>query len=665
MGGRRLRHLCDRSGVRVGGHAAAGGPDERRRPAPRGRDGRRAGAAGLRSVRPRRQLRRGGRPHERVLAGGRGPGEHGPRTGRARMGCRCPAVGRERGLRSGPFAADRGPLARCGPPRRPFLELREPQSIAGELHQGQLAEVLLAGGWPACGWPVRATDDDCESSPNLVRLTAIALIDSDTLDEGGVDSSRHQRHGPRRGEAGARRWTGRGTVTDVGGPESLAARLTRARGAGRGRPDVVVSDLLDALEASSNIEAATWSVLGEAYHRLGQEDEAAHADAGAGLYDAAHASELTASDAADIAKALNAVGRFGHVPAGPDGARPRRARRRPPAGAGRSGDGTGPRGQAVTARRNVAELLSETDRFRQARDELDLALALAPDDVEPSSTPHGWPWRPVSPSEPRASSRVPRHGPSEVRVLATMAELERRAGRLDTALERLQQVAALDGTDARSTAVHARILRDGGRAQEALDVLDEFEPEAPGDASLLRVRSQIRCRSATTRARWMTPVRSSSSDRRAPVRTCSSGWCSSPARRSMSTRRPSGLPSTASPEPCSWPRMSLPRTVAEVRHCWRWAGLTMRSRRSGGRFRSSRTRSRGSTRWPERCGSPEIRTRRLPCSSRRWSTAKTARSSPPWVRCWPSWAARMRWRSSSGPSTWSRRRVPSPASPAC
>ena len=39
-------------------------------------------------------------------------------------------------------------------------------------------------------------------------------------------------------------------------------------------------------------------------------------------------------------------------------------------------------GEAVTARRNVAELLSETDRFREARDELDLALALAPDDVE-------------------------------------------------------------------------------------------------------------------------------------------------------------------------------------------------------------------------------------------------------------------------------------------
>ena len=39
-------------------------------------------------------------------------------------------------------------------------------------------------------------------------------------------------------------------------------------------------------------------------------------------------------------------------------------------------------GEAVTARRNVAELLSETDRFREARDELDLAIALAPDDVE-------------------------------------------------------------------------------------------------------------------------------------------------------------------------------------------------------------------------------------------------------------------------------------------
>ena len=60
--------------------------------------------------------------------------------------------------------------------------------------------------------------------PNLVRLTAIALIDSDEPStREGSTAARHQRHGPRRGEAGARRWTGRGTVTDVGGPESLAA----------------------------------------------------------------------------------------------------------------------------------------------------------------------------------------------------------------------------------------------------------------------------------------------------------------------------------------------------------------------------------------------------------------------------------------------------------
>ena len=99
------------------------------------------------------------------------------------------------------------------------------------------------------------------------------------------------------------------------GRESLASRLTRARSElDHGRPEVVVSDLLTALEAFRNIEAAAWSVLGEAYHRLGDEEASTHAlTRSAGLYDAAHAGDLSASDAADIAKALNSVGRSGHA----------------------------------------------------------------------------------------------------------------------------------------------------------------------------------------------------------------------------------------------------------------------------------------------------------------------------------------------------------------
>jgi tetratricopeptide (TPR) repeat protein len=285
-------------------------------------------------------------------------------------------------------------------------------------------------------------------------------------------------------------------VTDAGSSESLAARLARARAElDHGRPDVVVSDLLNSLETFSNIEAATWSVLGEAYHRLGQEDEAAHAwTRGAGLYDAAHAGELTASDAADIAKALNAVGRFGH------------ASRLTRTVLGRAGPHVGLLralavaaterghvGEAITARRNIAELLCETDEFAGASDELDLAIALAPDDVDllVDAARVAMEAGAAERAEHLVRSAATR-GPRDARVLTALAELDRRAGRLDAALDRVQQAAALDGTDAWSTAVHARILRDDGRAKEALDVLDAFEPAATGEAILLRVRSQIR-----------------------------------------------------------------------------------------------------------------------------------------------------------------------------
>ena len=77
-----------------------------------------------------------------------------------------------------PLTADRWPVASLLADR--FLELREAQSIAGELHHGQLAEVLLAG-WMARLRLARAgaTDDMLRKLANLVRLTAITLIDSD------------------------------------------------------------------------------------------------------------------------------------------------------------------------------------------------------------------------------------------------------------------------------------------------------------------------------------------------------------------------------------------------------------------------------------------------------------------------------------------------------
>jgi hypothetical protein len=77
-----------------------------------------------------------------------------------------------------PLTADRWPVA-AGLADR-FLELPSVESIAGELHHGQLAEVLLAG-WMARVRLARAgaTDDLLRKLERLVRLTSIALIDSE------------------------------------------------------------------------------------------------------------------------------------------------------------------------------------------------------------------------------------------------------------------------------------------------------------------------------------------------------------------------------------------------------------------------------------------------------------------------------------------------------
>jgi tetratricopeptide (TPR) repeat protein len=308
-------------------------------------------------------------------------------------------------------------------------------------------------------------------------------------------------------------------VTDVRGPESLAARLTTARQElDAGHPDAVVSDLLDVLETFSNLESATWSVLGQAYERLGRGDAAAHAwTRAAGLYDATHASELSAGDAADIATALNSVGRFGHASrlartvlgnAGPHVGLLRAL--------AEASTQRGHVGEAVTARRRVAELLADADRFGEAGDELDLAVALAPDDVDllvdaaRAALDAGEAERAGLIAE-RASGLAP----SEPRVIATLAELDRRAGRLDAALERLLQANALDSTDAWTTAVHARVLRDGGRAEEALGVLDGIESGDPPDPILLLVRAEIRLESgdqpgSLSDARALVAVRPSS-----------------------------------------------------------------------------------------------------------------------------------------------------------
>ena len=82
----------------------------------------------------------------------------------SRMGRRCPAVGRERGLRSGPFAADRGPLARCALLADRFLELREasrsPASSTRASWPRSCWRVDGRGGWPVRARPMTC----CESS---------------------------------------------------------------------------------------------------------------------------------------------------------------------------------------------------------------------------------------------------------------------------------------------------------------------------------------------------------------------------------------------------------------------------------------------------------------------------------------------------------------------
>ena len=201
-------------------------------------------------------------------------------------------------------------------------------------------------------------------------------------------------------------------MTDVGGPESLAAADPSVRSwrrAARTWSSATFSMRSRRPPTSRPPPGASWARPTTGW---GKRTGRARA-AGAGLYDAAHASELTASDAADIAKALNAVGRFGHVPRLARTVLGRRARRRPPAGAGRSGDGTGPRGRSrhrPAQRRRAYPRRTGSDR---PETNSTWRSPWLPTTSSSSSTPHGWPWRPVSPSEPRASSRVPRHGPSE------------------------------------------------------------------------------------------------------------------------------------------------------------------------------------------------------------------------------------------------------------
>ena len=79
-----------------------------------------------------------------------------------------------------PLTADRWPFAALVADW--FLELRPAQAIADELHHGQLTEVLLAG-WMARLRLARAgaTDDVLRELADLVRLTAVALIDSEKI----------------------------------------------------------------------------------------------------------------------------------------------------------------------------------------------------------------------------------------------------------------------------------------------------------------------------------------------------------------------------------------------------------------------------------------------------------------------------------------------------
>jgi hypothetical protein len=79
-----------------------------------------------------------------------------------------------------PLTADRWPGASLLADR--FLELRVATDIAADLHHGQLADVLLAG-WMARLRLARAgaTDDLLRKLANLVRQTAVALIDGEQV----------------------------------------------------------------------------------------------------------------------------------------------------------------------------------------------------------------------------------------------------------------------------------------------------------------------------------------------------------------------------------------------------------------------------------------------------------------------------------------------------